>query len=117
MQKAKGRRQTGHECVGSKHAFAPASASTTLFMRFPFDAGALRKDGGMRYRFVLASTKICQRFRLSSFKTPFSNQGSFFSFSLTSFSSSALTMRSAPCAIPRSSSKGPPIRMKPSSTS
>src|SRR2546428_12225083 len=63
--------------------------------------------------YVLTSIKICQRFTLSSFRMPCVAHGSFFSFSLTSFSSSALkTNREPP-----SSTKGPPIKIKPSSTS
>ena len=50
---------------------------------------------------------------LSCFKMPCSDQGSFFIFSLTSFSSSALKIKREP----PSSTKGPPIKMKPSATS
>ena len=65
-----------------------------------------------RYYF-LASIKICQRFMLSSFRIPCADQGSFFNFSLTSFSSSALKIKREP----PSSTKGPPIKMEPSATS
>src|SRR4029453_8646024 len=44
---------------------------------------------------------------------PCSDQGSFFNFSRTSFSSSALKIKREP----PSSTKGPPIKIKPSSTS
>src|SRR5437588_408112 len=57
--------------------------------------------------------KICQRFMLSSFRMPCLSQGSFFIFSLTSFSSSALKIKREP----PSSTKGPPIKIKPSATS
>jgi hypothetical protein len=50
---------------------------------------------------------------LSGFRTPRSNQGSFFIFSFTSFSSSALKIKREP----PSSTKGPPIKIKPSATS
>src|SRR5215475_6179051 len=66
--------------------------------------------------YLRASMKISQRLILSSFRIPRSNQGSFFRFSRTSFSSSALTMRRAPRGSPLSSTKGPPIKMKPWST-
>src|ERR1051326_1954874 len=65
----------------------------------------------------LVSMKICQRDTLSSLRTPFSNHGSFFSFSRTSFSSPAMTINRAPCGISFSLIKGPPIKIKPSSTS
>jgi len=50
---------------------------------------------------------------LSSLRIPCSDQGSFFIFSLTSFSSSALKIKREP----PSSTKGPPIKIKPSATS
>ena len=50
---------------------------------------------------------------LSCFRIPCSSQGSFFIFSLTSFSSSALKIKREP----PSSTKGPPIKMKSSATS
>src|SRR6266480_715229 len=55
---------------------------------------------GDRYQ-VLASIKICQRFTVSSFRMPCSNQGSFFIFSLTSFSSSALKIKGEPLHQPK----------------
>src|SRR6266852_9659198 len=63
--------------------------------------------------YVLTSIKICQRFTLSSFRIPCVAHGSFFSFSLTSSSSSALKIKREP----PSSTKGPPIKIKPSATS
>src|SRR6266702_1807303 len=66
-----------------------------------------------RRDYFLSSIKICQRFTLSSFRMPCSDQGSSFNFSLTSFSSSALKIKREP----PSSTKGPPIKMKPSATS
>jgi hypothetical protein len=63
--------------------------------------------------YFLSSIKICQRFMLSCFRIPRSSQGSFFIFSLTSFSSSALKIKREP----PSSTKGPPIKMEPSATS
>src|SRR5437667_10472308 len=50
---------------------------------------------------------------LSCFRIPPSSQGSFLNFSLTSFSSSALKIKREP----PSSTKGPPIKIKPSATS
>src|SRR4029450_167175 len=50
---------------------------------------------------------------LSGLIMPGSNQGSFFIFSLTSFSSSALKIKREP----PSSTKGPPIKINPSPTS
>src|SRR5438552_11380710 len=50
---------------------------------------------------------------LSCFRMPCFSQGSFFIFDLTSFSSSALKIKSEP----PSSTKGPPIKIKPSATS
>jgi hypothetical protein len=63
--------------------------------------------------YFLASIKICQRFMLSGFRMPRSSQGSFFIFCRTSFSSSALKIKREP----PSSTKGPPIKIKPSATS
>ena len=63
--------------------------------------------------YFLSSIKICQRFMLSCFRIPRSSQGSLFIFSLTSFSSSALKIKREP----PSSTKGPPIKIKPSATS
>ncbi len=57
--------------------------------------------------YFLGSIKICQ------LRIPRSSQGSFFIFSLTSFSSSALNIKREP----PSSTNGPPIKMKPSATS
>src|SRR5437660_11090472 len=51
---------------------------------------------------------MCSRFRM-----PCLSQGSFFIFSLTSFSSSALKIKREP----PSSTNGPPIKIKPSATS
>src|SRR5436853_7810861 len=50
---------------------------------------------------------------LSSFRMPCLDHRSFFNFSLTSFSSSALKIKREP----PSSTKGPPIKMEPSATS
>src|SRR4029077_6227887 len=63
--------------------------------------------------YFLRSIKISQRFTLSNFRMPCSTHGSCFNFSRTSFSSSALKINKEP----PSSTKGPPIKMKPSSTS
>src|SRR6266576_4557060 len=57
--------------------------------------------------------KICQRLTLSSFRMPCFIHGSLFNFSRTSISSPALTISIEP----PSSTNGPPINTKPSTTS
>src|SRR5438477_3899113 len=81
-----------HSSVVSKNVVAPGRRFVICVDSFGAPYHVVFKTTTASSYF-LSSIKICQRFMLSSFRMPCSDQGSFFNFSRTSFSSPALKIK------------------------